>query len=495
MKREMKRFKHKLLIESLVKACVRGITCGAVVLFVFLVVMHLLSREPEVWLIVMVFGLPFLLTALLLFLFRYYPTQRRTATRIDASGLAERIGTMLEMKDVHSTIAELQRKDAMKHLQEATTKQIRIVLTKSSLVTCSIMVCLSIGLLFVPYNIMNAFAGEQLAEAEENEKIEAMIEELRNLVEEADVSDELKKQLYDVIEELEESILKDDTTLEKVAKISAARKKIQEILESTITKYSIGSALQQFESTKELGKAISAGDTEAVSTALQTTKESFLSSSGEEQAELLANVSEDIAQALTISGVESGDALYDALSIYSDSLSEISKDASSQDVSSKIEAAVSTAEEAIIAALTEQAGIEETAENLNDIMDEAKDDLLGNETQELQDESGESPEGEEGEKPEDGEKPEGEGEEKPENGEKPEGEDSGQTQGGEASGEGEGEGLGNMTEEIYDSSIGNVEYGEVFATYYAEYMASLEEGEIPEDMQTIIEEYFNSLNQ
>jgi len=493
MKKEMKRFKHKLLLESLVKACVRGITCGAVSLFVFLVIMHLISHEPEVWLIGIMFGLPTFLVGLLLFLFRYYPTQRRTAGRLDASGLEERIGTMLEMKDVHSPIVELQRKDAMNHLQKATTKQIRITLTKSSLVTCSIMVCLSFGLIFVPYNIMSVFAGEQLAEAEENEKIEVMIEELRKLVEEADVSDEIKEQLYDVIEELEESISKDDTTLEKVAKISAAKKKIQEILESAITKYSIGSALQQFDSTKELGKAISAGDTEAVSTALQTMKESFLALSGQEQAELLANVSEDIAQALTISGVESGDALYDALSTYSDSLSEISEDASSQDVSSKIEAAVSTAEEAIIAALTEQAGIEETAENLNDIMDEAKDDLLGNETQELQDESGESSEGEEGEKSEEGEKPE-DGEQ-PENGEKPEGEDGEQPQGGEASGEGEGEGLGNMTEEIYDSSTGNVEYGEVFAAYYAEYLASLEEGEIPEDMQTIIEEYFNSLNQ
>ena len=489
MKKEMKRFKHKLFIESLVKACVRGITCGAVVLFVFLVVMHILSREPEVWLIVMMFGLPFLLTALLLFLFRYYPTQRRTAARIDASGLEERIGTMLEMKETHSPIAELQRKDAMEHLHNASTKQIKIMLKKSSLITCSIMVCLSIGLLFVPYNIMSVFAGQQLAEAEENEKIEEMIEELRKLVEEADVSDELKEQLNDVIEALEESISKEDTTLEKVAKISAAKKKIQEILESAITKYSIGSALQQFESTKELGKAISASDTESVSTALQTMKESFLALSGQEQAELLANVSEDIAQALAISGVESGDALYDALSTYSDSLSEISEDASSQDVSSKIEAAVSTAEEAIIAALTEQAGIEETAENLNDIMDEAKDDLLGNETQESQDESGESSEGEEGEKPE------GEEGEQPENGEKPEGEDGEQPQGGEASSEGEGEGLGNMTEEIYDSSTGNVEYGEVFAAYYAKYLASLEEGEIPEDMQTIIEEYFNSLNQ
>lgn len=64
-------------------------------------------------------------------------------------------------------------------------------------------------------------------------------------------------------------------------------------------------------------------------------------------------------------------------------------------------------------------------------------------------------------------------------------------QGGEAE---EGDGSSSMTEGIYDPVSGSVEYGEVFAVYYAEYLAALEAGEVPEDLQEIIDSYFASLN-
>ena len=51
-----------------------------------------------------------------------------------------------------------------------------------------------------------------------------------------------------------------------------------------------------------------------------------------------------------------------------------------------------------------------------------------------------------------------------------------------------------MTEGIYDPVSGSVSYGEVFAAYYAEYLAALEAGEVPEDLQEIIDQYFSSLN-
>ncbi len=495
MKKEMQRFKRKLLAEGLLKSFIGGVICGAGVLFLFLIVMHLLSNEPRVWMMLAAFGAPFVFAGMLLFVIRYYPTRKRVAGRIDASGLEERVGTMLELKNEATLIARLQREDAMEHLRIATTKQMKMQFRKAPIIACAILLSLCIGMMFVPYTIMGVIAAEATERAEEEKMIKEMIEALRQTVDEAKVSDTLKNEMYDIIDELEKSISKDDTTLEKVAKISQAEKKIQELLAKAVTKYAIGSALQQFESTKELGKAISAGDTDAVSAALLTMKESFEALSGQEQADLLATVSDDISQALALSQVESGDALYDALATFSEQLADLGKKATGTDVTDGIETAVSEAEAAIIAALGEQADIEATAESFSELMEETKDELLGNEseseeTEEGEQTEGEQSEGEEGEKPEgeegqqDGEKPEGE-----ENGEQPEGE------GGEFSGEGEGSGLGNMTEEIYDSTTGNVEYGEVFAAYYAEYLKSLEEGEIPEDMQTIIEEYYNSLNQ
>ena len=81
-----------------------------------------------------------------------------------------------------------------------------------------------------------------------------------------------------------------------------------------------------------------------------------------------------------------------------------------------------------------------------------------------------------------GERPEGE---MPE-GEMPEGME------GEMPGDGEGEGS-TMTEGIYDPVSGSVTYGEVFAAYYAQYLEALETGEVPEDLQEIMDQYFSAL--
>ena len=50
-----------------------------------------------------------------------------------------------------------------------------------------------------------------------------------------------------------------------------------------------------------------------------------------------------------------------------------------------------------------------------------------------------------------------------------------------------------MTEGIYDPVSGSVTYGEVFAAYYAQYLEALEAGEVPEDLQEIIDQYFSAL--
>ena len=64
------------------------------------------------------------------------------------------------------------------------------------------------------------------------------------------------------------------------------------------------------------------------------------------------------------------------------------------------------------------------------------------------------------------------------------------------SGSGGGEGEGStMTEGIYDPISGSVSYGEVFAAYYAQYLEALESGEVPEELQEIMDQYFSALGQ
>ena len=51
-----------------------------------------------------------------------------------------------------------------------------------------------------------------------------------------------------------------------------------------------------------------------------------------------------------------------------------------------------------------------------------------------------------------------------------------------------------MTEGIYDPVLGKATYGEVFASYYAQYLQDLENQKIPEDLQPILDRYFAELD-
>ena len=75
---------------------------------------------------------------------------------------------------------------------------------------------------------------------------------------------------------------------------------------------------------------------------------------------------------------------------------------------------------------------------------------------------------------------------------------------GSERGEGEGESTGSgsggdaddkdtMTEEFFDPYSGDVSYGEVFAAYYAKYLAAKEAGTVDEALQQIADRYFTAL--
>jgi len=495
MKKLLHPFKMKLIWEAFVKSWVVALTAGAVCEFIFLLIMHLLALEPDKWLIAVVFGIPFVLSGLLLFGLRHYPNMKRVVTRVDETGLEERVITMLEYKENNDFVVELQRNDALKHLEKVHPKQMKLTFRKKPFILCAIVVSLTVGFMFVPYTIMGSiFAAESSVNEEEAQMIKELIEELRQKVKDTEVSDEIKEQLNEVVDELEENLSEEDSTLEKTAKISQAESEIKDIIENAVTKNKIGTALQQYESTKALGNAISDGDTDAVSEALSDMQDTLTALEGQEQGKQLNTVSSDIASALALSGVEAGDALYDALHTFGTSLtSEATEAVNGVDVDTEVSSSVSQAETEIIAALEEQASIEATAEQFGDIIDETKDELLGNESEKSEEES--KSEDEKSSEEQDGEKADGEKADS----EKADGEASGNEMsgGGESQGGVEGEGddsVSSKTESIYDPTSGSVKYGEVFDAYYGEYLAALEAGEVPDDLQAIIDQYYAALN-
>lgn len=495
MNKLLKPYRNKLAREALVKSLLAALASSGVFGGVFLLIMHLISEEPDTLTLTVSFAAPFVCAFLISFFLIYMPDVKKTAARIDETGLKERISTMVELRDEKTGMAALQRDDAITHLKATAPKAVKYKIGVKRVILSVSAAAVALCLAFVPYNIMDIFAadGEGELSAEDKQTIQELLDALKDKVEQAEVSDELKEKLEDVVSELEESLSEGGSALEQAAKISQAEDEIDRILSEAITRTEIGAALMQFDSTRALGRAISKGDTDGVTAALEAMKSETLALTDQELSDILRLVSSDVASALELSGVEAGDSLYDALAAFSSALSSAAdKNDAGNDATSDIQAAYDTANAAIIAALEEQAKIEKTAEELAEAMDGAKDELFGNE--QTGEETGQEPQGEQtGD--ESGEKPEGE-----QTGEKPDGEQSGDMSGelpdGELSG-GEGGGddiLGQMSEGIYDPTLGDVEYGEVYAAYYAQYLAALEKGEVPEDLQQIIDEYFASLN-
>lgn len=475
-------YKQKMIWESVLKSFFIALMLGAMGVFITSLIYHIKIKETPFTLAMLIGTGVFSFSFLLLFVIRY-PTQKKVAVRMDELGLQERVSTMLAYRNEQTEIAKLQRRDATEQIQRISAKQMPIRLFKIEWITCLVCVCLALTMMILPYNVLAFGEADNVSNMEQQQIIKDLIAELREKVKEAELDDDMKESLNEIIDNLEEDLQNTDSELEQAAKIEQAKEKMEELLEKALTRKQIGEALQKYELTRVLGEAVSAGNTERVTAAMDELEESLSADTT-----LVMTLSETITSALIDSGVEETDALYTAFSDFSSALSGL--DVESEAFLEELTAVFDTAETAILAALEKQAAIEAAKDNMEEALKDAKDEVLGNEKKE--NEEGEKPEGEmpEGERPE-GEMPEGgmpEGE-MPEGG-MPEGEMP-EGMGGDGFGEDEGS---TMTEGIYDPVSGSVSYGEVFVAYYAEYLAALEAGEVPEDLQEIMDQYFSSLS-
>ncbi|MBQ8399631.1 MAG: hypothetical protein IJX08_06650, partial [Clostridia bacterium] len=72
-------------------------------------------------------------------------------------------------------------------------------------------------------------------------------------------------------------------------------------------------------------------------------------------------------------------------------------------------------------------------------------------------------------------------------------------EGGEGDSDGDGQQQGGDGKEderlevFYDPISGEVSYGKVFDAYYAEYLKALKTGEVPKELQEIMDRYFEAL--
>lgn len=476
-------YKYKLFFEGVCRALLWALGAAGAALFATSFVYHILLRPMPLALGFAIAGGVGMLVFALLFGIYYYPTRKRVARRMDEMGLLERVGTMLEYRAESGGMVELQRKDALLHIDKVNSRQMKLRFRKRELSMCLVCLCLAATMVLLPHDIFDFTSySDNSAEIEEAKRIEQLLEQLREEVKNAQIADDLKEKLDEIIDRLEEELNKTDNKLEQAGKIEEAEKEISDLLDKELTKNPIGQELQKYPLTEDLGSGIEKADGDKVSDALEDLKEKI--ESGKTQADQLANT---IANALKNSGVQAGDKLHDAL----DGLKEDLKDNEAN-----LDDAFEKAEQEILDALEEQAKIEDAKDKLQDAMEQAKNEALGNQP---------SPKPGQGQQP-GGQQPGGQqpGGQQP-GGQQPGGQPGGDKP-GDAPGGDKGDGdAGNLnpsgkededtrTEGIYDPISGDVAYGKVFSSYYSQYLKALKDGKIPASLEQVINDYFASLD-
>lgn len=141
-----KKYYKKIGRESILKALLCGLTIGFSLMFVCIAASWLAGFKAGIYIGL---GLFFAATAIatpLFYTFRFRPTTKKIAQRIDTLGLEERILTMAELENDDSFIAMKQREDAMKAMKSVSSEMLKIAVSVPLIAAVAISATLGTGM-------------------------------------------------------------------------------------------------------------------------------------------------------------------------------------------------------------------------------------------------------------------------------------------------------------------------------------------------------------
>jgi len=123
--KSLKKYYSRLATEGIIKALLLGASIGFCALAI-LGGLYWLMAWKSVWICLLVWGAVSLFTAVLLYRWKFQPTTKYIARRVDDLGLHERILTMTELEGDESYIAKRQREDALAALDKVRPELLQI---------------------------------------------------------------------------------------------------------------------------------------------------------------------------------------------------------------------------------------------------------------------------------------------------------------------------------------------------------------------------------
>ena len=510
LKKALWPFRIRLFLYSLLQALLTALI-AALSAFIIYTVLNRLGLAPVNGLIPnLVIGSVFALTASVE-TFRRYPTLKRTAANIDLLALEERVSTMVEYRTQDSAILRMQRRDALGKLQAIKPRSLYMALPHGKLVTLCVLILLTFCVCLTPIHRPELAAANTLnmeqEMSEEERLIRNMIRDMRSRVTYSGMSEEDKEAFLQQLDTLEADLGNKEADLDDLAMVTQASVQMAQTVDALQIYSNWIEEFLKYDCLKELGEAIIAEDKLKVQQAFLNMEYHLLNLHGQPQQDALMEIYLALGHALE-DGSPSG---ADAEMAYAFSLmqSDIMESAvlllNKQDAAQRIHSALDMARGRVLIAL---GGGEELAEG-EDSPGVKKSDLADSGASSNMDMESEGEEGSSQDLLQ-----------------------SGRTMYSDDPAGMRGAGTGTIgkqrhavTEHIYEPALntqalisdyipgaqdteGNVQriladsvlktessvpYEQVYGIYFAKLLEQITGGEIPDDMQSIVEAYFYGL--
>lgn len=339
----LKKYKSRLKVESLIKSLVYGLIIGLMVIILLSLILYLFKTKNLV-LVIIIGIISSIISTYVIYSFKFKPSVNNVAKRIDELGLEERIITMVEFSNSDKYINVKQREDAKEKLSNIEVKALKLRLSKMSFIILGLALILTGFTMALPDRSVDSSSSNPVSNStnsnlstsssisssssssssevlDEDEIIQKMLDELRNIIDNANIDQDVKDELHAIVDELETSLEQKETLQEKIEAIEETQQEIKDRIEYELLRISLGRALQQYEMTKELGIAIYQEDLDKVDTAISNLI--FLLSTSSNVEEDTRQLIDYLNQALAIADKEENEALIEAVRNFADSLLEI----------------------------------------------------------------------------------------------------------------------------------------------------------------------------
>lgn len=271
----LKKYQTRVFKESVIKSLIYGLIFGLAVMAIVSLIFFIIGTKQL--LVAILFGLVAVIGgAIYVYRTKFQTTVNAVAKRIDELGLHERVITMIDYAENDSLICEKQREDTKEKLEKVESSQIKFRIPKVSIALLGVIAILAGSSLFLPNRTNSAMANSSSSSSTSSsnpivnsssssinidnqidEIIQKLIEEIRRIIDNADISDDAKMRLHGVVDVTVARLDDAKTPYEKIEILNNLKADIRHQIELM---KSVGKSLEENDVTKELGQAIQSAD-------------------------------------------------------------------------------------------------------------------------------------------------------------------------------------------------------------------------------------------